>query len=524
MTALPSPLIHAARSGTAVGLAQLIGHTLSFLLSVVIAAKFGAAETTDAYFMAFSTSELLTKILLGGALTSVLLPVFVEALTRDDPDRAWRLFSSLFSLAAVSFLLLGGALELLAEPLVRFLAPGFSGDARLLTASLLRIALPAYLFMFLTDLATVPLHAHRRFGLPAATRLLAPFTTLVTLLALAGRMGIFAIAIGSVMGAALQTGVLLGALRHSGYRFRLASPWANPDARRVLALTLPFALSILAADGAGVVYRILVSHLPEGSLASLKFGEKIFQMTNLLFMGTIAQVAFPVFAQAVASGSGEIVRDRLRTAVRLAAFLGVPLTVGIILLREPIVRVLFERGAFTSTAAAATAMLVPLFMIGLIGNGVSSLLGHLTLALQRTKISVAVNIALQTIAASLFVLLVPRLGVAGLALVSGLGPFVLTALYLFALRNVVPNLSAVFLDRVFMRLALAGGACGVLVAATTTGIHTLLPPGVMRDFASLLAGGGAGLGAFLTTAWLLRVPEIGMFWDLARHAARSVMK
>ncbi len=505
-------LVRAAQSGTAIGIAQLATYALGCLVSVSIAAQFGTSTLTDAYFMAASTAELLAKILLGGALASVLLPVFIEALTKGDPDRAWRLFSALFSLALVSFVLLGGLLEILAPSLMSFLAPGFSDDTRALTVTLLRVVLPAYLFAFLADLATVPLHAHRRFGLPAISRLIVPILTLLTLLTLARRLGVVTLAIGTVAGTAIQVGTLLAALRGSGYTFRFSLRMRDPDVRRVLALTFPFVISILAAHGAGAVYRILISHEPPGSLASLKFGEKIYQLCNTLFFGTITQVAFPALARAAAT-SDEILRHRFAEAARAVVFLGIPVTVGIILLREPLVRLLFERGAFTAESTTATALLVPFLIIGILGNGLSSLLGHVTLALQATRISVGVNIALQAIAASLFVFLTPSLGVKGIALTSGLGPFVLLLLYLWALRSRGLGLGAILLDKSLLRLFAAGAVCMTLVVASTTLLERL-SAGTIRDVLVLSVGGIVGATSYLAAAWLLRVPETGLLKEL----------
>lgn len=518
---LSPSLLRAARSGTTVGLSQLGYAAASFVLSLAIAATFGAAGPTDAYFMASSTAELLAKILLGGALVSVALPVFVEFLALGDAARAWRLFSSLFSLALIAFLLLGGVLELFARPLVDLLAPGFGDDTRALTVTLLRVVFPAYLFSFLTDLATVPLHAHRRFGLPAASRLITPALTLLILLALVSRIGIATLALGTLAGAALQAVLLLAALRRLRHHVSFRAPFRNPDTWRVLRRTLPFVLSILAAHGAGAVYRILVSEAPEGSLASLKFAEKIFQMANVLFLGTITQIAFPVFARAAATGTPDDIRARLREAARAVAFFAIPLTVSLVLLRTPLVRTLYERGAFTAEATAATALLVPLYAFGLLGNGWSSLLGHLTLAVQETKAAVAVNVALQALAATLFVLLVPTLGVPGLALVSGLGPFFLTVLYLVALRRRVPGLPRALLNRQIFPLALAGAACAVTVGISRHA-GQLLAPGMARDLASLATGGALGTAAYLAVAWLLGVPEVQTLRALVGQVIRRL--
>lgn len=521
-------LERAARAGASVGVAQLGGLILSFLLSVAIAAFFGSTRVTDAHFMAASTAELLAKIFLGSSLAAVFLPIFVSLL--DAPagrvyggarEIAAGLLSALITLALGAFLLLGGLLELFADPLITFHAPGFSPATHDLTVTIFRIVLPAYLAAFLADLLIVPYHAHRRFAFPAATRLLVPLLTLLAVLAFAQRIGVVTLAAGTLLGTTAQAVLLALSLRRLGVRLRLRAPWAHPEVGRVLRLTLPFAVSILAAYGAGTVYRILVSGMPEGSLASLKFAEKIFNLANALFLGSIAQVAFPIFARAAASGSPELLRDHLRTAARAVLFLGLPLTVGVVLLRLPLVRVLYERGAFTTAATTATATLLPLFVVGLLGNGVSSLLGHATLALQATRTIVAVNVALQAIAASLFVVVTPRLGVAGLALVSGLGPFILTALYLWTLRTRIPGLTRSLLDRRLAALLLAAAACTVAVRASIL-LTATLPTGLFADLLRLSIGALGGSAAYLGTAWLLHVPEVAVTKALLQRAFRLV--
>lgn len=513
----------AARSGAVIWGAQMAAYLGSFVLGVAMAARFGAGGATDAYFMASSTAELLTKLLLGGALVSVLLPVLVKLRTQGTSADANTVYSTLFTLAVVSFVVLGGALELAARPLVSFLAPGFSEEAQRLTLLLLRVSLPAYLFSFLADLLIVPLHAERRFALPAMSRLVVPFLTLLFLLALAGIIGVTSLALGTLVGTSVQIVILVRALWTTGTRLRPSFAWRHPAVRRVLRLTLPFVISVLAAQGAGIVYRVLVSHAPEGSLASLKFSEKIYLMTNTLFLGSIAQVAFPIFAKAAATSDTDA-RARLRTAVRMVVFLALPLTVGMVLLGVPLVRALYERGAFNHEATLATAAVLPLYLVGLLGNGLSSLLGHLVLAYQDTRTSVAVTVALQTIVSALFVLLTPWLGiVTTLAAVSGFGPFLLTALYLFAVRKRLPHLWRTFLDPSLARIILAAAACGPAVLLVRRAVSASTPT-LLNDLLTLLSAGLTGALLYAGVAWLLRVPEVELVGALARRGASNLAR
>lgn len=517
----PPPLFRAARAGGAIGLSTVGALIAGFFLQLAIAFTFGAGGETDAFFMAQGTSELLAKILLGGSLTSVFLPVFIEYVTRGDPARAWRLANNIFHVAAVAFVLALVVLELFADPLVSLIAPGFAPDIHRTTVVLLRIMLPAFFFSMLTELATAILHSFRVFGIPAASRLITPLLSLLLLVTAASRVGIAALAIGALAGASLQMFLILRALFRTGFRYAFVLSLRDRDLLRVLRLVAPFAISVLAAQGAGVVYRVLVSHLAEGSLSALKFGEKLYTMTNHLFLTSITTVTFPAFARAVAARIAGEIRDTARRAARFMIFLGVPLTLGIMLLRTPLVRVLYERGSFTSEDTAATAAVLGLLLIGLVANGLSSLLGHLALALKVTHVSVSVTAIAHGVSTLLFILLTPRLGIRGLALATAITPFILALLYLAGLRRRVPRLWAIFADPGLVKFAASGIA---LAAGVTLGqrLASPLEGNLAGDVATILAGTLLGVIAYGSAALALRIPEIRAAREIVYYAVRKL--
>ncbi len=512
------PLLQAARAGSAIGFSTIAALLIGFVLQLTIAYRFGAGGDTDAFFMAQGMSELLAKILLGGSLTSVFLPIFVEHLTHGQPERAWKLANHLLHLsAAVSFavLLLMGFFT---DTLVTFMAPGFSAATHATTVLLLRVLLPSFFFVLLTDLGMAILHSFRVFGIPAFSRLLIPLTALMFLLAAGQRYGIVILAIGTLAGATIQIVLIARALSRAGFVYQPLLSIRDPDVRRVLLLVFPFAFSVLAAQAAGVVYRILVSHLPEGSLSALKFGEKITQMTNALFLGSITTIAFPAFSRAVAIQSWEDTRTTMRQAVRLMLFFGIPLTVGIILLRVPLVRLLYERGSFTPEDTQATAAVAAILFLGLIANGLSSLLGHLALALKVTRVSVAVTIATHVVTIGLFAFLAPRFGIRGLALGSAISPYILAGLYVIALRKKSAHLWHVFADASLLKFIVSGAA---LAAGVQLGrrLGTLAPTPVMSDMITLAAGGALGSAAYAAASWALGIPEVRSVREVLYYTA-----
>jgi putative peptidoglycan lipid II flippase len=408
---------------------------------------------------------------------------------------------------------------LFTDQLVSVIAPGFPAATHDTTVRLLRIMLPAFFFAMLTDLAIAILHSFRVFGIPSISRLIVPLLSLLLVLTAAERYGIVVLAVGTLLGATVQIMLIFRALFRSGFRYTPALSFRDADVRRVLSLVAPFALSVLAAQGAGVVYRILVSHFPEGSLSVLKFGEKIFQMTNTLFLSSITTVVFPALSRAVAERAWEETRKTMRQAVRLMVFFGVPLTVGMMFLREPLVRLLYERGSFTAEDTAVTAAVLGLLLLGLVANGIGSLLGHLALALKATRISVFATIGTQLASILLFFLLASRLGIRGFALASAISPFILVALYMVLLRKQVARVWNILADPTLLKFIVSGVALSVGVAVGTRltgggGDHSL------PDIVILTVSAGLGSLAYIGSAWALGIPEIRIVREIVYYALR----
>lgn len=515
----PPPLFKAARAGSAIGVSTIVALLSGFLLQLAIAYKFGASGSTDAYFMAQGTSELLAKILLGGSITSVFLPIFVEYLTGGQQNRAWKLANNLFNVSAIIFTIALIILEIFINPIVSFIAPGFSPETHHVTVEILRVMLPAFFFTMLLDLGAAMLNSLHVFGLPAAARLISPLLSFFLVIFLSGRYGIIVLAFGALIGGLLQLSLILYALYREGVPYRPTLSFTDPDLIRVLILVSPFILSILAAQGAGIIYRILVSHFPEGSLSALKFGDKIAQMTNSLFLANIVVVSFPAFSRAVATGLESEIVKTTKQAFRIMVFFGIPLTIGIVLLRTNVIRLLYERGSFTAVDTGMTSAVLGILLLGLLANGLSSLLGHLALAMKVTRVSVTVTIITQILTSILFYLLAPQLGVKGLALGSAISPFILTSLYAIWLSRRVPHLWTIFTDLSLFKIIISGVA---LFAGTYFGrqIFGNLAHGITNDVVTIIGSAFFGLSAYLVAAYALRVPEFSMIKEIMYYAIR----
>src|SRR3989344_3495615 len=386
-----------ARQASFIGLTALGGAVVGFFLQLLLAYYFGAGKSTDAFFMAASLSELLTKLLMGGSITAVFLPMFVHYLAQDQRAQAWDLALNILHIATSLFAVLLIGVGMLAQPIVSIIAPGFDAATQALTVQLLYVLLPSFLALFLVDLLTTILHAIQRFTIPALLRLLTPGISILAILIFQRYVGIYALAIGVVLGAFLQLAMVLAGLARQDFHYHWRFNVHNPDFRRLLHLVYPFIFSMLVTQLAGIVYRILVSDLSAGSLSALKYAEKITQLLTIVFISSVTTVIYPRLAQAAGKHDFEGLMATLAYAMRLLLLLTVPLWIGVSMLREPIIRFVYEHGSFSPEAVTLTSHALLFLSISLWTNAVSSLLGHAVLALQRTRAAVAITVASQAV-------------------------------------------------------------------------------------------------------------------------------
>ena len=480
-----------------IGLTALGGALLGFVLQLLVAYYFGAGGDTDAFIMAQSTSELLTKLLFGGSIASVFLPMFVERIAQKKKHEAWHLALNVFHLSIFALLAAVALLALFAEPFVRYvIAPGFSAETTVLTVNLLYVLLPSFLCLFLVDLTTAVLHSLRQFALPASLRLVAPLISIISVVLLTPTWGIYALAAGVTVGSLVQLTVLLTGLNRQGLRYSFIFHPRDPAIQKLLRLLYPFIFAVLVTVAAGIVHRVLASYLITGSLSALKYAEKIFQLITFVFLGSITTVIFPLLSEKASRKDFVGMRDTVASAIRLMTFITLPMMIGLALLREPITAFAYEHGQFTAENTSMTAIALLFYGIGITTNGISSVLGHTTLALQKTRAAAGITIITQIVAILLFVVLTPLMAHAGLALAASLTPLVIALLYFLYLKRFIPNLSSILWHRTYLKIALA--------AIVLTGVVVITRESASELFLPILCGAGV----YFLAAYALRIPEM----------------
>jgi len=348
-----------------VGLGTLVSRVLGLFRDMTLAAVFGRAET-DAFFVAFTIPNALRQLLGEGAVASAVVPVLTAKLATDTEEAAKDFFAKVRAVSLVALTLVTALGIAFAGPLCELFATGYHARANAFdrTVTLTRIVFPYIFFMGSAALGMAALNAKRRFGVAAFAPGLLNVAFIACAFLLPGpltRAGMdpaWAMGIGALIGGALQVAAQLPALRAIGYgglpHFSLAA-LKDPGVRDVLRRLAPmmFGIGVYYVDL--VLSRRFLSELPQGSQSYFSWAMRLCDFPQGIFVMALSTAALPSLSTFAAKKEWGELRKTYAHGMRLALFIAIPCSVALVALGEPIVRALFERGAFDALASRETA-------------------------------------------------------------------------------------------------------------------------------------------------------------------------
>ena len=512
------------RAVGSIGLATLTSRILGFVRDVVVARAFGAGPLTDAFFVAFRIPNLFRRLLAEGALSTAFIPVFTDYLAtrpRAEFNRMLRAVAGglLLTLCAVSAV---GAL--LAPWLVAVMAPGFSAvpEQLRLATTLTRLMFPYLIFVGLAALAMGVLNAHRRFFTSALGPAALNVGMIAAVLLLASRLPVpvLALAVGVLVGGLGQFAIQLPEVRAAGAPLRPSAEFSHPALGRIARLLGPTVFGLAAVQLNVFVNTLLASLLPGGSISFLYYADRVVEFPLGVFGIAVASASLPVMAEQAARRDLRGLGETVNFALRLSCFVAVPASVGLWLLREPITRVLFERGRFGAEETQATAWALGFYALGLTAFAAVRIAAQAFYALGDTRTPVKAGIAAVGLNVAVAVALMGPLRHGGLALAASVSAAANLAVLLWLLRQRLGVLGGRrmlwSLGRVALATAVMAAWCGLLLWTW--------PPAATRalEAAWLIAAIGGAVGAYAAASLALRSEEGPALLALGRRFPRKL--
>ncbi|MBN1179466.1 MAG: murein biosynthesis integral membrane protein MurJ, partial [Anaerolineae bacterium] len=365
--------VQVAQAAGMIALGNVASRVLGLVWVIVKSGLFGAGPDVSALDAALRIPKTIYDLLVGGMITSALVPVLSEYAAPERRDELWHLLGVLTgaaSLIVCGFLLVG---ELFAPQLVWLMAGGLSAPTRALATGLLRLALPAVVFLNLAGILSGALYALKRFAYPAFTAAVFNAAVVVVALVVGRQWGVRSMAVGLVLGALLQVLLQLPGLRDA--RLRFAIDLHHPALRRIGALYLPILAGLMVDNLLSVVLSYnLASRLGDSAISWMEYAAQIIQFPLGFVVTAISIAILPTLSQHATAREVGAFRVTLSQGLRLVLALVIPATVGLYVLAHPVVALVFEHGDFTPADTLAVAEALRYHLVGLIFAAVDQLL------------------------------------------------------------------------------------------------------------------------------------------------------
>jgi putative peptidoglycan lipid II flippase len=493
--------------GVATGLSRVAG----LVRDVVVAGLFGAGFATDAFFMAFTIPNLLRRFFAEGSLTAAFVPTFADVYHRQGEEEARRVANICWTLLLVVMAAVT-VLGILCSPwIVRAIGFGFAEvEGKLaLTDYLNRLMFPYIFFVSLLALLTGILNVLGHYFLPALSPLLLNLSMIAcaVVLAPAFEVPITALAVGVLLGGALQLLMQYPALQRKGIRLRLDFNFRHLAVVRIARLMLPGVVGVAIYQINVVVSRLLASFLPEGSVSYLYYGQRLFEFPQGIFIVSLAQAVLPAMSRQAALNDEAGLKESLRFALALIVLVTLPAAVGLMLCAVPVYSLFFMSGAFTYADVQQTALALAAYAPGLLFVGVSRVVVPTFYAMQDTRTPVLISFWTLLANAGLGLLLMGPMQHTGLALALTLSSVFNALLLIWVLRRKVGRLGLAPVGASFLRLL----PLTALMAAVVWGILGYGDWGMAgaRLHKGVVLGGAllAGVVVYTGGCLLLRIPE-----------------
>ena len=480
----------------------------------------------DIFFFAFTIPNLFRRLLGEGALSAAFIPVFNDYLAKKKKEEAFRVANTTFHLLFLILVFLT-IISILIAPLIVH-PTGFDTQGKILTLGLLRTMFPFMIFICLAALIMGILNSFGNFAVPAFAPCILNIFIIASAFTICNRFRypVMGLALGVILGGAAQLLFQIPFAIKKGFSLLPRIDYRHPAVKKIGLLFFPAALGLAVTPINTFVDRLLASlprFCPTGSVSALWVSNRLFQFPLALFGIAIATAIFPIMSRQAALKKIEELKETLSHALGLAFFTTVPATIGLIILRVPIIRLLFQYKKFTTYDTSATAWALLFYSLGLFAFGTVIILVRVFYSLKDTKTPARIACFAVVSNIILDLLLMRPLAQGGLALATSLVAVLNMSILFWLLRRRIGRLGGRKILTNFIRILTASSIMGIVCWLV---VRAFEPYVATIGFRVLQVGitTVAGLLTLAIVSTVLRIKEMRTIWEIVFGNIGTSMK
>lgn len=495
----------------------VIGKVLAFVRDALIAAKFGTTIETDIYMFAFGAVMLLTSI--GYGLTTTFIPIHTENIekkTFKERNEYVNKLLNVFMLFTIIVTVLG---IIFAKYIIIICAPGFTKNPSVfsMAVQIIRIMFLSLIFVGMQSIITGVLQAHKYFFEPSAMSIASNLIYVVYLVLLPDKYGILGFGVATVLGFFSQYIINVPRFKALGYKYEFVLDFKDKDIIRLFKLMLPIIISTSLIQINLFINRSFATNLYEGAVSILDFSNKVTMLVYEVFAVAISTVVYPTLATHAANKNNAEYNKALGRSINMIFLILIPAAVGIIVLRIPIISVIFKRGQFVENSVIQTAEALLFFSPAIIFYGLRDILSRAFYSLKDTKTPMINSFFGILFNFILSFVLVKIMKVSGLTLAASISTGMITLLLFYNLNIKVKGINVKNIITEFIKILISSAVMGAVVYIIYKILGAHLASTMKGNLIIILISVIAALPVYIICAYILKIKELKEILNIGSH-------
>ncbi|GKZ01609.1 murein biosynthesis integral membrane protein MurJ [Paraclostridium bifermentans] len=493
----------------------MLSKVLGFGREIILGYFYGTSAYSDVYIVAMNI-PLVVFSSIGVALVTTFIPLYQEALTSKGEERALKFSNNVMSIVVILSIILGVLGFVFAEPLVKLFAMHYTGEKLELAVKFVRIMIGGVVFIGLSNLMTSYLQIKGDFTIPGMIGFPNNIIIITSIILSAVTGNIYILAIGTLIGMLSQFLFQVPFAIKKGYKFKPTIDFKDEYLKKMLWLVMPVLIGVAVNQINAMVDRSLASGLEDGVITALNNANRLNGFVMGMFIATLGAVIYPTLSKLSTENNKEKFAESVANSVNCVNLLVVPASVGAMILATPVVRILFERGAFNDRSTMLTATALVFYSVGMVGFGLRDILGKVFYSLKDTKTPMINGIIAVVLNIVLNIALVKVMGHGGLALATSLSAIICIILLFISLKKKIGYYGQDKIKSTFIKTVVASLVMGVVTYFVYKFLFGILGLGFIQEAISLGVSIAIGGAIYLALIIVFKVEEVNMAIDMIK--------
>ncbi|MBO3443033.1 murein biosynthesis integral membrane protein MurJ [Clostridium sp. CCUG 7971] len=511
-----------AKAALWIMVATMISKMLGFFREVALAGFYGTGTYSDVFVLTLNIPGLIIAVV-GSAIATIYVPIYIDTREKLGEEEALKFTNNMLNIVAVLSIVIAILGLLFTEEFISVFAGGFEGEKFTLAVNFTKIMIVGVIFLSISKILSTFLQVNESFTVPSLIGI--PYNIfIISAIAISTKTNPIVMAIGALLGMASQMLFQLPFAIKRGYKYKSYLNIKDKNIKNAMILMLPMLIGVAIGQINTTVDKALASGLGDGPLSALNYASKLNDFVMALFVTSIVTVIYPKLAKMTSSENKDNFISTIVKSSNFIVLLVLPITVGAIVLAEPIVRILFQRKAFDAESTYMTYTALRFYSLGLVAMGVRDILTRVFYSLSDTKtpmingsIALVINIILNLI-------LIKPLGYIGIAISTSIASIITIILLFISLKKKTGYFGGDKIIITGIKSLVAAIVMGVVTIFAYNGLYNLMEPGKLNDIISVSISVMVGAGVYGLLIIIFKIEEVKLVFDIIDKTKNKLLK